>query len=201
MQTQPTLGVDFAVKKIYIDGVQVVLQLWDIAGQDRVPAHLLRVYYKDAFGVLLVYDISRPQTFERVAQWKEKVDELVIPIKGAKSLPVALVGNKSDVEKVEREQVRSNEFYEYYNIPDWERNKPQMDVRHIENYCVKHGFFEWFDVSALDGSGVDEMMESVTNKILSECNDAFAERKAAQSVFRPVNRGDETGACENQTCC
>jgi len=200
MQTEPTLGVDFAVKKVYVDGVMVVLQLWDIAGQDRVPSHLLRVYYKDAFGVLLVYDISRPQTFESVAEWKDKLDTLVTPIKGAKSLPVALVGNKSDVEKREKEQTKSEQFYQYYNIQPYERNKSQMDEIHINNYCAKHGFYKWFDVSALDGSGIDEMMESITHEILSECQDAFTTRTQAQSVFRPIGDGAPDG-CDDRACC
>ncbi|KAL3850941.1 hypothetical protein ACJIZ3_012823 [Penstemon smallii] len=89
--SKSTIGVEFQTQKIEINGKEVKAQIWDTAGQERFRA-VTSAYYRGAVGALLVYDISRRQTFESIGRWLNELqthsDMNVVTI---------LVGNKSDL--------------------------------------------------------------------------------------------------------
>ncbi|XP_021263037.1 ras-related protein Rab-44-like isoform X2 [Numida meleagris] len=68
-----TLGVDFQVKQLLVDGEQTTLQIWDTAGQERYRS-IARSYFHKAHGVLLLYDISSQSSFLSVRQWIEDIE-------------------------------------------------------------------------------------------------------------------------------
>ncbi|XP_009468453.1 PREDICTED: ras and EF-hand domain-containing protein-like [Nipponia nippon] len=85
-----TLGVDFQIKQLLVDGEQTTLQIWDTAGQERYRS-IARSYFRKAHGVLLLYDISSPSSFLSVRHWIEDIKATERP------LPLMLVGNKMDL--------------------------------------------------------------------------------------------------------
>ncbi|EEF34153.1 ras-related protein RABA5a [Ricinus communis] len=89
--SKSTIGVEFQTQKMDINGKEVKAQIWDTAGQERFRA-VTSAYYRGAVGALLVYDISRRQTFDSVGKWLNELhthsDMNVVTI---------LVGNKSDL--------------------------------------------------------------------------------------------------------
>ncbi|KAM9854580.1 ras-related protein Rab-19 [Aulostomus maculatus] len=88
---QNTIGVDFTVRTLHIDGKKVKLQVWDTAGQERFRT-ITQSYYRSAHGAMVAYDITRRATFESVPQWIREVEHY-----GAASVVLILIGNKSDL--------------------------------------------------------------------------------------------------------
>merc|ERR1712125_14883 len=89
MHYKSTIGVDFALKVINWDENSVVrLQLWDIAGQERF-GNMTRVYYKEAVGAFVVFDVTRVSTFEAVQKWKSDIDAKVF-LSDNRPIPVVL---------------------------------------------------------------------------------------------------------------
>ena len=108
-----TIGVDFALKVLQWDeeGTVVRLQLWDIAGQERF-GNMTRVYYKEAVGAILVYDLTRKDTFSAIDKWKTDLDSKVV-LPDGRNIPCVLIGNKCDQKEaadIDREAPMMNTF-------------------------------------------------------------------------------------------
>lgn len=87
-----TIGVEFGSRTISIEGNQVKLQIWDTAGQEKFRS-ITRSYYRGAAGALLVYDITRRETFEHLTTWLEDCRKY-----SNQNIVIMLIGNKSDLE-------------------------------------------------------------------------------------------------------
>ncbi|KAA6400132.1 MAG: putative GTP-binding protein yptV4 [Streblomastix strix] len=85
-----TLGVEFGTKAIMLNKQTVKLHIWDTAGLETFRS-ITRSYYRGAVGALLVYDVSRRQTFESLNEWVSDLQKY-----GSQDLVVAIVANKSD---------------------------------------------------------------------------------------------------------
>ena len=67
-----TIGVDFKIKVVNVDGVNIKLQIWDTAGQERFK-NVTQAYYKGARGVILAYDITDKGTFRNILNWIKQI--------------------------------------------------------------------------------------------------------------------------------
>ena len=84
--------MEFGARLIPIDGRQVKLQIWDTAGQESFRS-ITRSYYRGAAGALLVYDITRRETFSQVDRWLTEARE-----NASQNMVIMLIGNKLDLE-------------------------------------------------------------------------------------------------------
>eukprot|EP00612_Vaucheria_litorea_P008727 CAMPEP_0171475764 /NCGR_PEP_ID=MMETSP0946-20130122/3187_1 /TAXON_ID=109269 /ORGANISM="Vaucheria litorea, Strain CCMP2940" /LENGTH=201 /DNA_ID=CAMNT_0012005893 /DNA_START=25 /DNA_END=627 /DNA_ORIENTATION=- len=87
-----TIGVEFGARMIEVDKQSIKLQIWDTAGQESFRS-ITRSYYRRAAGALLVYDVTRRDTFNHLTRWLEEAKENTHP-----DMIIMLIGNKSDLE-------------------------------------------------------------------------------------------------------
>lgn len=133
--SKSTIGVEFQTQKIEINGKEIKAQIWDTAGQERFRA-VTSAYYRGAVGALLVYDISRRQTFDNIGRWLNELhthsDMNVVTI---------LVGNKSDL-----------------------KDAREVSTAEGKNLAEAHGLF-FIETSALDSSNVASAFQTVVREI------------------------------------
>eukprot|EP01102_Stenamoeba_stenopodia_P006239 TRINITY_DN170_c0_g1_i3.p1 TRINITY_DN170_c0_g1~~TRINITY_DN170_c0_g1_i3.p1 ORF type:complete len:202 (-),score=34.99 TRINITY_DN170_c0_g1_i3:214-819(-) len=86
-----TIGVDFKIRLIDIDGKRVKLQVWDTAGQERFRT-ITSSYYRGAHGIVVVYDVTNASTFNNVNEWLGEIDRYA-----TSGVNKMLVGNKNDL--------------------------------------------------------------------------------------------------------
>uniref|UniRef100_A0A8D2CQF0 Ras-related protein Rab-12 n=1 Tax=Sciurus vulgaris TaxID=55149 RepID=A0A8D2CQF0_SCIVU len=87
-----TVGVDFKIKTVELRGKKIRLQIWDPAGQERFNS-ITSAYYRSAKGIILVYDITKQETFDDLPKWMKMIDKYA-----SEDAELFLVGNKLDCE-------------------------------------------------------------------------------------------------------
>ena len=131
-----TIGLDYKLKYVQLDsGETIKVQLWDTAGQDRYRT-IAKNYYKGSHGILLLYDITKENSFENIREWVQNIREEVY-----EKAIIFLIGNKIDKKnerKITTEQ--GQKLADEYNLP-------------------------FFEASAKSGENVEEIFKNLYKKI------------------------------------
>mmetsp|Transcript_12017 Transcript_12017/g.48376 ORF Transcript_12017/g.48376 Transcript_12017/m.48376 type:complete len:225 (+) Transcript_12017:308-982(+) len=129
-----TIGIDFKIKEVELDGLRVKLQIWDTAGQERFRTITVS-YFKGAHGILLVYDVSERDSFENIQHWVQQIRE-----NADERVRLVLVGNKCD-----REESRV------------------VSTQEGEELAKQYGV-SFFETSAKDNRNVDECYTAIARE-------------------------------------
>ncbi|CAG8543393.1 10962_t:CDS:2, partial [Ambispora gerdemannii] len=130
-----TIGVEFGARFVNVEGKQIKLQIWDTAGQESFRS-ITRSYYRGAAGALLVYDITRRDTFDHLLTWLEDARQ-----HSNSNTTIMLIGNKSDLD-----------------------SKRAVSHEEGEAFAKQHGLF-FMETSAKTAANVEEAFVSTAKDI------------------------------------
>jgi len=106
-----TIGIDFKIRTIDLEGKRIKLQIWDTAGQERFRT-ITTAYYRGAMGILLVYDVTDEKSFNNIRNWIRNIEQ-----HATESVNKILIGNKCDmVEKKVVDSARGKALADEYGI-------------------------------------------------------------------------------------
>lgn len=140
-----TIGIDFKIRTVELDGKRVKLQIWDTAGQERFRT-ITTAYYRGAMGILLTYDVTDAESFRNVRNWMRNIEQ-----HASENVNKILVGNKSDVPEDKRQvtHAQGKALADEFGIPFFETSAKA-------NFCVEDAFFSIArDIKARLTSGGD----------------------------------------------
>lgn len=169
-QYKATIGVDFALKMVALDDYTTVrMQMWDIAGQERYGT-MTHVYYKEAVGAFIVFDLSRRPTFESVAKWRHDIaDKVTLP--EGQAIPVVLLANKSDLKQ--------------------ESAIPEPEIRQFVRDLEIDSFFY---TSSKEDTGLDDAIGELVTKIMETEHVSFADSDPSRFKVKQAEE-DDAGCC------
>jgi len=170
-RASPPSSRAYLEKAVQIRGTQVQLSLWDTAGQERFHS-LAPIYYRDADGALLVYDITDVESFRRVAKWVEE-----LRVMGTQCV-LAIVGNKSDLQSQAHVLKADAEAY-------------------ARSIGAKHSM-----ASAKLGQGVEETFGSLAEDVLvSKTKSAVSRGRRTRGTLLVADETSGQAGREKGNCC
>jgi len=171
-----TLQASYLEKRINLGSTSVTLSIWDTAGQERFHA-LAPIYYRDANGAVLVYDITDKTSFLKVQNWVEELRKVV-----GFDIVLVMASNKDDLAA-----------------------KRQVSIEEASNYAEKVGA-KVFPTSAKTNKGVEEIFLELTKLLLKqqkekEINNSSSPRNGLRGPKAGIAVVDDTEEKRKKTTC
>ncbi|WOL11910.1 hypothetical protein Cni_G20674 [Canna indica] len=135
LESKSTIGVEFATRTLQVEGRMVKSQIWDTAGQERYRA-ITSAYYRGALGAILVYDVTKPITFENISRWLKELRD-----HADSNIVIMLIGNKTDLLHLRA-----------------------VDTQDAESFAEKEGL-SFIETSALEATNVEKAFQVILAEI------------------------------------
>ncbi|XP_022984392.1 ras-related protein RABA2a [Cucurbita maxima] len=135
LESKSTIGVEFATRTLQVEGRTVKAQIWDTAGQERYRA-ITSAYYRGALGALLVYDVTKPMTFDNVSRWLKELRD-----HADSNIVIMLIGNKTDLKHLRA-----------------------VATEDAQSYAEKEGL-SFIETSALEATNVEKAFQTILSEI------------------------------------
>lgn len=179
LESKSTIGVEFATRTLQVEGRTVKAQIWDTAGQERYRA-ITSAYYRGAVGALLVYDVTKPTTFENVSRWLKELRD-----HADSNIVIMLIGNKTDLKHL--------------------RAVASEDA---QNFAEKEGLF-FIETSALDATNVDkafqialaEIYRIISRKTLASVEETSSALSGGVKEGKTIDVSASEVSSTRKSCC
>ncbi|NXE78167.1 RASEF protein, partial [Cochlearius cochlearius] len=171
--TSATLGVDFQMKRLIVDGEPTVLQLWDTAGQERFRS-IAKSYFRRADGVLLLYDVTCEKSFLNVREWVDMIEDAT-----HENIPIMMVGNKADLRQAVTEQ-----------------GQKCVPINYGEKLAMTYNAL-FCETSAKDGSNIVEAVLHLAREVRKRSDNRDDTRSVTSLAGTPVKKSALTKNCCN----
>ncbi|KAH9626292.1 hypothetical protein KSS87_013929 [Heliosperma pusillum] len=135
LESKSTIGVEFATRTLQVEGRTVKAQIWDTAGQERYRA-ITSAYYRGALGALLVYDVTKPTTFDNVSRWLKELRD-----HADSNIVIMLIGNKTDLKHLRA-----------------------VAMEDAQSFAEKEGL-SFIETSALEATNVEKSFQTILSEI------------------------------------
>ncbi|XP_040571722.1 ras-related protein Rab-32A [Lepeophtheirus salmonis] len=145
-----SVDCSYRLKSVQVKDKRINMQLWDVPGHERFGG-MTKVYYKYAHGAVIVFDLSRSETFDSALSWLSDVTEKLFDSRADitdgdeepnKVMPIILMANKCDLPDIK--------------VPRYK----------YSSYVQENGLLSWFETSARDESSVKNAMKTLVENIL-----------------------------------
>jgi len=169
-----TIGIDFKIRTIELDGKRIKLQIWDTAGQERFRT-ITTAYYRGAMGILLVYDVTDEKSFGNIRNWIRNIEQ-----HATESVNKMLIGNKCDmVDKKVIDTARGKALSEEYGI-------------------------KFLETSAKTGQNVEEafitLAKDIKKRLIDSAEKTQSDAPSTNTLSLSSSNGTDSSK-DNKKCC